>query len=116
MKAAIRLVNNNGSGQGFFIYNKLNKLEELYDLDYDPMEQVNLLKNLLHDDDRGRYVNVKQVYFYPYWDEAMSEYTFIKQFFDKIWKTASKHEEQKNFIIRKLKNYKAAIKRNIGLK
>lgn len=103
-------------GKFKFIYNKLNKLEELYDLDYDPMEQVNLLKNLLHDDDRGRYVNVKQVYFYPYWDEAMSEYTFIKQFFDKIWKTASKHEEQKNFIIRKLKNYKAAIKRNIGLK
>lgn len=103
-------------GRYKFIYNKLTKAEELYDVLYDPMEQVNLLMNLLCDEDRDRNVNVKQVYFYPYWDEAMENYRIIKDFFCSIWKTAPKVEEKKNYIIRKLKNYKSALKRNLGIK
>ncbi len=103
-------------GRYKYIYNKLKKTEELYDVVYDPMEQVNLLNNLFHDEDRGRDVNARQVYFYPYWDEAMENYRIIKQFFDSIWKTADRWTEKKNYLSRKLKNYKAAIKRTISVK
>lgn len=103
-------------GRYKFIYNKFTKVEELYDVLYDPMEQVNLLRNLLRDEDRDRNVNVKQVYFYPYWDEAMENYQIIKDFFNLIWKSAPKMEEKKNYIVRKLKNYKSALKRNLGIK
>lgn len=102
-------------GKYKYIYNKFEKNEELYDLDFDPNENINLLDKLLYDTDRNRYVNVSQVIFYPWMDEAMENYQHIKEFFDSIWKTADKATETKNYIIRKLKNFKALIKRNLGI-
>ncbi len=94
-------------GRFKYIYNKLTKVEELYDLSYDPLEQVNLLVSTLHDTDRDRDVNVKQVYFYPYWDEALENHEIIKEYFNSIWRTAGSVEELKNLYIRKLKNLKS---------
>ena len=103
-------------GKYKYIYNKFDKSEELYDIEFDPNENINLLKKLLYDVDRNRNVNAQQVIFYPWMDEAMENYRLIKTFFDSIWKTAGKWTERKNYIVRKLKNYKAAFKRNLGIK
>ncbi len=103
-------------GKYKYIYNKFDKSEELYDIEFDPNENINLLKKLLYDVDRNRNVNAQQVIFYPWMDEAMENYRLIKTFFDSIWKTAGKWTERKNYIVRKLKNYKAALKRNLGIK
>lgn len=102
-------------GRFKYIYHKLTQEEELFDVVFDPMEQVNLLKPLMHDEDRDRDVNLKQVYFYPYWEEAMAAYDTLKRELANFWRTAPKAEERKNFYIRKLKNLKAKIKRNLGL-
>lgn len=100
-------------GKYKYIYNKLDKTEELYDIEFDPNENINLLKNLLYDTDRNRMVNADQVIFYPYREEAKIQYHVIRDFFESIWKTADDFTEKKNYIIRKLKNYKAAIKRHL---
>lgn len=100
-------------GKYKYIYNKLDKTEELYDIEFDPNENINLLKNLLYDTDRNRMVNADQVIFYPYREEAKIQYHVIRAFFESIWKTADDFTEKKNYIIRKLKNYKAAIKRHL---
>ncbi len=97
-----------------YIYNKFKRTEELYDLSFDPNENINLLDKLLYDTDRNRYVNVEQVIFYPYRHEAMEAYHKIKEYFNSFWKTADPWTEKKNYIERKLKNYKALIKRNLG--
>lgn len=102
-------------GKYKYIYNKFDKTEELYDIEFDPNENINLLKKLLYDTDRNRYVNAEQVIFYPWMDEAMENYRKIKEYFDSFWKTADPVTERKNYIERKLKNYKAALKRNLGL-
>lgn len=103
-------------GKYKYIYNKFDKTEEFYDIDFDPNENINLLQKILYDVDRNRNVNAQQVIFYPWMDEAMENYHLIKDFFNSIWKTADPWTERKNYIERKLKNYKAAIKRNIGIK
>lgn len=102
-------------GKYKYIYNKLEHKEELYDIDFDPNENINLLQDLLYDVDRNRNVNAEQVIFYPYRKEAHDNYKIIKAYFDSFWKTADKKTERKNYIIRKLKNYKAVLKRNLGL-
>lgn len=103
-------------GKYKYIYNKFNKTEEFYDVDFDPNENINLLCKLLYDTDRNRNVNAEQVIFYPWMGEANENYKLIKGFFNSIWKTADPVTEKKNYIIRKLKNYKAGIKRSLGIK
>ncbi|MCD7824887.1 MAG: sulfatase-like hydrolase/transferase [Clostridiaceae bacterium] len=100
-------------GRYKYMYNKFTKVEELYDIHFDPNENINLLANLLYDEDRDRMVNAEQVIFYPYREEAMENYRIIKEFFNSIWKTADKFTENKNYVERKLKNLKAKIKRNL---
>lgn len=100
-------------GRYKYIYNKLEKKEELYDIEFDPNENINLLEDLLYDVDRNRHVNAEQVIFYPYREEAKATYAEIKAFFQSIWKTADWKTEKKNYMERKLKNYKAAIKRTL---
>jgi len=102
-------------GRYKYIYNKFDHTEELYDIEYDPNENINLLTKLLYDTDRNRMVNAQQVVFYPYREEAFMAYEKIREYFVSIWKTADAWTEKKNYIIRKLKNFKASIKRNLGI-
>ncbi len=96
-----------------YIYNKLTRKEELYDVVYDPVEHINLLEDKLYDTDRNRYVNAEQVVFYPYRDRAREEYKAFREYFLSIWKTAGYWTEKKNYIVRKLKNFKSSVRRNL---
>ena len=94
-----------------YIYNKLTRKEELYDVVFDPIEHNNLLEDKLYDTDRNRYVNTEQVIFYPFREKAQEEYKTMREYFLTIWKTADLFTEKKNLIVRKLKNLKSALRR-----
>ncbi len=54
----------------FYIYTKKNKREELYDIELDPHQDINLMESLLWNDfDRGCKTDIRQVVLYPYWDQ-----------------------------------------------
>lgn len=70
-----------------YIYNKKDRTEELYDIDFDPTENVNLLSVRWYDQNRMRYYYTKEIYYYPYRDKIPIIYEELKQQKDKIWKT-----------------------------
>lgn len=75
-----------------YIYNKRAKTEELYDLKNDPNENCNLLNPIIYDVDRKVKSRLKELYFYPYWNEAQEEYKTMKKIFNDVWRTESLYE------------------------
>lgn len=73
-----------------YIYVKQTNTEELYDLDFDPNEEHNIISTHVIDKDRNLNVCISDEYFYPYWErsfEALKELREIKQ---QIYRSASK--------------------------
>lgn len=77
-----------------YIFNKKTKTEELYDLNYDPNETVNLLDIHFFDRDRKVFYCLNQVYYYPFWIDAHKAYEKIKAEKNRIWKSESFIERQ----------------------
>jgi len=75
-----------------YIYNKIDKSEELYDLSVDPGENANLLVKDWYDPDRKRTVPLDQLYYYKRWDEAETAYGELRGEKDRIWRTESRLE------------------------
>lgn len=75
-----------------YIYNAADKSEELYDLEWDPQENYNILKELIYDIDRDRNVFSNEYYFYPYEKEALLEYDILKKAFVSFYKRGSLKE------------------------
>lgn len=73
-----------------YIYNKKSRSEELYDLQFDPNENVNLLRNLVREPDRKVNYHLNEVYYYPMWDAAEIAYHELKKEKDRIWRTGNK--------------------------
>jgi len=71
------------------IYNKSTKSEELYDLDFDPHENINLLILDWPDFDRNTKFRLEHIIHYPKWDDAEITYKDLKAELDRIWKTGS---------------------------
>ncbi|MCK4695347.1 MAG: hypothetical protein KAT74_06280, partial [Candidatus Cloacimonetes bacterium] len=69
-----------------YIYNKNNRTEELYDIDFDPNENVNLLIDKFYDRNRLKYYNMEEIYYYPYWNKIQNIYHELKNEKDRIWK------------------------------
>ena len=95
-------------GRYKYIYNKQTKIEELYDIEYDPNERCNLLLEKRYDIDRKKTVWTSDEYFYPYWDEAKRNYQIIKQHFNSFWKKGTRWQEFK-YAFRKKFNWVAWI-------
>ncbi len=72
-----------------YIYNKRDNTEELYDLEFDPNENVNLLINKWYDRNRFKYYNLNEIYHYPNWNKLENIYTELKAEKDKIWRQGS---------------------------
>ena len=73
-------------GKYKYIYNKRTRTEELYDLEYDPTENVNLL--IVGWDDRnrcGQYL-LEEIYYYPHWDQAGDACVELRREKDRIWR------------------------------
>ena len=77
-----------------YIYNKKTKTEELYDILFDPNEEVNLAVTKLFDIDRKVSYEKSEVYFYPYWDDAKVKLCEYRDFKDSIWRTGTFYEEK----------------------
>jgi arylsulfatase A-like enzyme len=69
-----------------YIFNKKSQSEELYDLKFDPHEDVNLLLDRWPDRNRDQYYYLDEIYHYPRWEEAAEAYRELKQEKDRIWK------------------------------
>ncbi len=76
-----------------YIYNKRDKSEELYDLKWDPCENLNLLEKERFDKDKKILRRVSELYFYPYKDDIDNAYNFLKAKKDEIWKSPTRAEE-----------------------
>ncbi|MCK4653404.1 MAG: sulfatase-like hydrolase/transferase [Candidatus Cloacimonetes bacterium] len=69
-----------------YIYNKSDRTEELYDIDFDTNENVNLLIDKFYDRNRLKYYNLEEIYYYPYWNNIQNIYHELKNEKDRIWK------------------------------
>ena len=76
-----------------YIYNRKTKEEELYDVIYDPNENVNLIEDFFTDPDRHLTCLLREMYYYPYWDEIHEIKTVLKAEFNKIWKVGTFGEQ-----------------------
>lgn len=76
-----------------YIYNKHSKKEELYDLRTDPIENCNLISDKIYDVDRHVTTPLKELYFYPFWDELEAVRSYFREKKNKIWKTGTFKEE-----------------------
>ena len=76
-------------GKFKYIFNKKNKTEELYDLDYDSNENVNLLMRKVYDRNRLGYYNLDETYYYPYFGKLSDIYNELSSERKRIWKQGS---------------------------
>ena len=87
-----------------FVYDKMKKTISLYDIDYDPSENIDLNKRIMFDSDRRRYVVTSQVLYYPYWDNVQSVLTSMNGIFNSIWCNGSYFKNLKDKFLKRLKN------------
>lgn len=69
-----------------YIYTKRTGKEELYDIAYDPEEQFSLMSDRCYDVDRKLYVESREEYFYPFWDELPKIREFMRKERKRIWR------------------------------
>ena len=82
-----------------YIYNRIDKSEELYDIDWDPNQDFNLINEQMLDVDRHVIVKSRELYFYPHWDELQPIREKLRQVKSDIWREPSR----KHIIVSKLK-------------
>ncbi len=87
-----------------YIYNKLTKKEELYDLNNDKFELCNLCVKDYHDMDRKLSSPIREYYFSPYWDDIDSILQDFRSIKSSMWKNAQWSVEMKEKYLRKAKN------------
>ncbi len=81
-----------------YIYNKLTNTEELYDLEWDPEENYNIIVEGYFDTNRKKYLLYDEYYFYPEREKALKEIDKFRQIKDSFWTSPTPKE------IKKLKN------------
>ncbi len=95
-----------------YIYEKKTKAEYLYDINWDPLENNNLLATEIYDVDRKSHFSANQRFFYPYWEKAADYGAMLRIIKNSIWKNAPWYIEIKEGIIFRLK----MIYQKIGIK
>ena len=76
-------------GKYRYIYNKKDKLEELYDVDWDPHQDFNLMADYVYDIDRKVNSPSRELYFYPYWDNLPAIKKKLREEKNGIWRDVS---------------------------
>lgn len=90
-------------GKYKYSYNKEEKREYLYDLDFDPEENHNLVYPEFYDTDRFLWYSTSQCFYYPYWDEAMEMLQEMRKIKDQMWKNGTLFEETYNRVMHRVK-------------
>ena len=96
-------------GRYKYIYNKQNDTEELYDVEYDPGESCNLIADDFYDIDRRVKTPLRELYFYPLWDELPEIRKLMREKKDEIWRSETKIEAVKI----RLRRFVGRIKRKM---
>lgn len=93
-----------------YCYDKETDKEFLYDLEFDPLENHNLVYTEFYDTDRYLWYSTSQCFYYPYWDEAMKELEYFRDIKKDMWKTGGVFEEFYNKLLHRIKCYYTKIK------
>jgi len=72
-----------------YIYRKENGQEELYDTVYDPEESFSLISDRWFDVDRKVFVESKEEYYYPLWDELPEIRRIMRAEKNRIWRNGT---------------------------
>lgn len=88
-----------------YIYNKVNKSEELYDLKYDPHENTNLLLSEWFNKSRNNTFYLTEIFYYPRWEKAKETYLELKQEKDRIWRQGSWFKETLYSVLNRKKSF-----------
>lgn len=73
-------------GRYKYIYTKRTGEEELYDIAYDPEEHFSLMSDKCYDVDRKLYVESREEYYYPYWDDLPAIREIMRNERKRIWR------------------------------
>lgn len=98
------------------IYNKHTRTEELYDLWWDPQENYNILKKTFFDKDRIRITIYNELYFYPYYVDAMRAYEKLNEVRCSIWREPSWFLGKKVALKKYIRNIRLYVKNVILMK
>lgn len=79
-------------GKYRYIYNKIDNTEELYDVDWDPHQDFNLMSDYCYDVDRKTEAISRELYFYPEWDKLPVIREHLRAEKNKIWREQTKTE------------------------
>lgn len=90
-----------------YIYNRRDKSEELYDIEWDPNQEFNLMFDEVLDIDRHVMVKSRELYFYPHWDCLPEVRAILRNEKKKIWREPSKKQMlfsviKQNKLVRKI--------------
>lgn len=83
-----------------YIYSKRHHAEELYDLQWDPNEEYNILKPTYFDKNRCSKVVYDELYFYPYREQALQAYSELVKEKNAIWRDATQGQNMYNSLRR----------------
>lgn len=85
-----------------YIYNRFDNSEELYDIDWDPHQEFNLIVDEVVDIDRNVLVKSRELYFYPYWDTLPQIRSLLRNAKQEIWREPTR----KHLIMAKIRSNK----------
>ncbi|MDL2318944.1 sulfatase-like hydrolase/transferase [Eubacteriales bacterium OttesenSCG-928-A19] len=97
-----------------YIYNKFKRAEELYDILFDPSENVNLLDQVYFDPDRRIRYDKREAYYYPYWPAAIEAARICRAQKNELWKTGAPMEELWERLKFSLKHVKYKYRQLLG--
>ena len=93
-------------GKYRYIYNKKTQTEELYDIDYDPNQNFNLIHDDIYDVDRNATSPAREYYFYPEWDELPAVRQELRAEKNRIWRDVNSRQKGIMAIMNSLRNNK----------
>lgn len=104
-------------GKYRYIYNKKTRVEEFYDVEWDPCQQFNLISDTIYDVDRKVSSPACEYYFYPDWDKLPAIIEKLRNAKDSIWREPSKMQafiarmKKNKFLKKYFKHFKYLIKK-----
>lgn len=93
-------------GKYRYIYNKASKTEELYDVEWDPNQNFNLISDWFYDTDRKQKSLSSELYFYPNWDDLPEIRQKLRNEKNRIWKELKGKEKLINNLYSALRKNK----------
>lgn len=69
-----------------YIFNRKDHSEELYDVVYDPEENVNLISDKIYDADRHLPCPLQEMYFYPRWKDMPAIREEMRNLKNEVWR------------------------------